>query len=220
MQIHKNEATTGLIVVLTLGLLVTILVVIGLPGIIRPLNTYRIYFDNAEGIRPGAPVLLAGREIGKVKSLKSPVPMSERPNGHPEDEVSILIEVNRSARIYRQVTVLLTQQGLMGQQIIDFRQGDSASELAPDHMEFVGQRVPDITEAVADNMKRLTGDGSDLALTLKNIHSITDKMNSVDLSKTMGNVQELTDTLKRQPWRLLWPATKEYPGDPKAKEKK
>ena len=81
MQIHKNEITTGILVLATFGVLIAILVVIGMPGVIKPLNTYRIYYDNANGIRPGAPVLLAGREIGKVTALKSPVPLDKRPAG-------------------------------------------------------------------------------------------------------------------------------------------
>ena len=76
MQIRQNEITTGLLVLVTFGIFITILIIIGMPGLIKPLNTYRIYFDNAEGIRPGAPVLLAGREIGKVTSLKSPIPLA------------------------------------------------------------------------------------------------------------------------------------------------
>src|ERR1700677_1387802 len=100
MQIRQNEITTGLLVLVTFGIFITILVIIGMPGLIKPLNTYRIYYDNAEGIRPGAPVLLAGREIGKVTDLKSPVPMDQRPNGHADDEVSIEVEVTRDAQIY------------------------------------------------------------------------------------------------------------------------
>jgi ABC-type transporter Mla subunit MlaD len=82
-----------------------ILVLIGMPGLIKPLNTYRIYFDNAQGIRPGAPVLLAGREIGKVTDLQSPVPLHKRPEGHPDYEVSIDVQVATEAEIYRDVTV-------------------------------------------------------------------------------------------------------------------
>src|SRR5271155_1203698 len=108
MQIHKNEITTGILVLVTFGVFLAILVVIGMPGLIKPLNTYRIYYDNADGIRPGAPVLLAGREIGKVTDLKSPVPLDKRPQGHPDDEVSIDVAVARDAEIYRTVTVHLT----------------------------------------------------------------------------------------------------------------
>ncbi len=114
MQIRQNEITTGILVLVTFGIFIVILVIVGMPGLIKPLNTYRIYFDNAEGIRPGAPVLLAGREIGKVTSLKSPVPLKIRPAGHSDYEVSIDVRVARDAEIYRNVTVRLTQQSLMG----------------------------------------------------------------------------------------------------------
>jgi ABC-type transporter Mla subunit MlaD len=206
----------------TFGVLITVLVVIGMPGVIKPLNTYRIYYDNANGIRPGAPVLLAGREIGKVTTLKSPVPLDKRPSGHPDYEVSIDVQVERKAEIYHTVTVHLTQQGLMGQEVIDFVHGDASSGLAENHTEFVGERVPDISEAVAANMKRLTGPGSDLALTIKNAKTFMETLNNSQIPQVIKNSEQLTDTLKREPWRLLWPSTKSYPGDekePSAKKK-
>ena len=222
MQIHKNEITTGILVLVTFGVLITVLVVIGMPGVIKPLNTYRIYYDNANGIRPGAPVLLAGREIGKVTALQSPVPLEKRPAGHPDFEVSIDVQVERKAEIYHTVTVHLTQQGLMGQMVIDFVQGDANTGLAENHTEFVGERVPDISEAVSDNMKRLTGPGSDLALTIKNAKTFMETLNNSQIPQVIKNTEQFTDTLKREPWRLMWPATKSYPGDekePPAKKK-
>ena len=219
MQIHKNEITTGLLVLVTFGVLLAVLVVIGMPGVIKPLNTYRIYYDNANGIRPGAPVLLAGREIGKVTSLKSPVPPEKRPEGHPDYEVSIDVRVARDAAIYRTVTVHLTQQGLMGQEVIDFMHGDASSGLAENHTEFVGERVPDLSEAVAANMKRLTGPGSDLAITINNAKTFMETLNHAKVSQVIKNAAQLTDTLKREPWRLLWPSTKSYEGDAPSEKK-
>ena len=201
MQIHKNEITTGIFVLVTLGILIVVLVIIGMPGIIKPLNTYRIFFDNAEGIRPGAPVLLAGREIGQVSKLQSPIPMEYRPKGHPNYEVAVEVEVERAAMVYHKVIVRLKQQGLMGQMVIDFVEGDEKSELASNHAEFAGERVPDFSESVSDQIKRLTGEGSDLSALIK-------------------NVRQMTDTLKREPWRLVWPSTKKYPEDEKGKGKK
>jgi ABC-type transporter Mla subunit MlaD len=215
MQIHKNEITTGILVLATLGILIAVLAVIGMPGLVKPINTYRVYYDNANGIRPGAPVLLAGREIGKVTALKSPVPLENRPTGHPDDEVAIDVQVDRSAQVYRSITVRLTQQGLMGQQVIDFVHGDVTSGLADNHAEFVGERVPDLTESVDENLKRLTGPGSDLSETLKNARTFMEKLNN---SQVINNAEQFTDTVKREPWRLIWPSTKEYPGDQKAKE--
>src|SRR5262247_4334668 len=65
MQLERNEILTGLLVLL------------GAPGLFRPLVTYRIYFDNAAGIKQGAPVMLAGRKIGQVQKLYSPVSPKE-----------------------------------------------------------------------------------------------------------------------------------------------
>ncbi len=70
---------TGLLVIGTIAVVAFLLVLLGAPGLFRPLVTYRIYFDNAAGIKQGAPVMLAGRKIGQVQKLYSPVsPKEER----------------------------------------------------------------------------------------------------------------------------------------------
>ncbi|MDP9004322.1 MAG: MlaD family protein [Verrucomicrobiota bacterium] len=73
MQLKRNEILTGLLVLVTVAVLTGILILLGAPGLFRPLVTYRIYLDNAAGIKLGAPVLLAGRKIGQVDRLYSPV---------------------------------------------------------------------------------------------------------------------------------------------------
>src|SRR5437868_14761361 len=73
MQLRRNEVLTGLLVLTTTALLTGILILLGAPGLFRPLVTYRIYFDNVAGIKLVAPVLLAGRKIGQADKLYSPV---------------------------------------------------------------------------------------------------------------------------------------------------
>src|SRR5438094_4557983 len=89
MQLERNEVLTGLLVVATIAVLTGILVLLGAPGLFRPLTTYKIYFDNAAGIKLGAPVLLAGRKIGQVAKLYSPASKEERQRA---------LEVGRSLR--------------------------------------------------------------------------------------------------------------------------
>jgi hypothetical protein len=101
----------------------------------------------------------------------------------------------------------------MGQMVIDFVHGDESTGLAGNHAEFVGERVPDISEAMADDMKHLTGPDSDLALTIKNAKTFMETLNNSQIPQVIKNTAQFTDTLKREPWRLLWPATKSYPGD-------
>ena len=121
MQIRRNEVLTGLLVIATLAVLTGILVLLGAPGLFRPLTTYKIYFDNAAGIKLGAPVLLAGRKIGQVAALYSPVSKEESqravdvakslqaaeanatpaPEKTARYEVRIDVQVDRSAQLYR-----------------------------------------------------------------------------------------------------------------------
>jgi ABC-type transporter Mla subunit MlaD len=185
MQIHRNEVTTGLLVLIAMGILGAALVVISMPGVIYPMKTFHISFDNASGLHPGDPVLLAGRKIGEVTALESPVPMARRPEGHPDYEVLIEVKVDKDARVRSEVIARLYQQGLMGQQVIDFIQGDETSPIAPDHSVFVGERVPQIAELAAIHLERLTGENS-------------------DLSAIMRNTRQLSETVKREPWRLIW----------------
>ena len=94
--------------------------------------------------------------------------------------------------------------------------------MAESHAEFIGERVPDISEAMTDDMKHLTGPDSDLALTIKNAKTFMETLNNSQIPQVIKNTAQFTDTLKREPWRLLWPATKSYSGDettPPAKKK-
>ena len=274
MEVHKNEITTGLLVVGTFTALTALIVAIAMPGLLHPLNTYRVYFDNAAGIRPGAPVMLGGREVGKVTNVQSPLPLNQRPSGHPEDEVYIEVQVPTTIAIYNKVSVHMAQQGLMGLQAIDFVEGDPASGLAQDHSEFVGARIPSMSEAMAavvDNVKALTGPDSDLAKTITNLRTLTGpdsplasllvnvdamtkpnsdlagtlqnthrltgpnsnlaatlantkklmtSLNKADVAQVITNAKQFTDTLKHQPWRLIWPSTKHYADDPQPSDKK
>src|SRR5213593_1950566 len=77
MQLRRDEIMTGLLVVGTVAVIAFVLILLGAPGLFRPLVTYRIYVDNAAAIKLGAPVMLAGRKIGQVQKLFSPVSREE-----------------------------------------------------------------------------------------------------------------------------------------------
>jgi ABC-type transporter Mla subunit MlaD len=317
MTIFRNEIRTGVLVVVTLAALVSLLLYLGAPGVFVAQKKFRIYLDNASSLAPGAPVLLAGRRIGQVVELHSPVPEKERPN--PKLETVVDIQVDKSAQIFNKVKARMTLPSLLGKPVIDFTTGQESSGLAPENTAFVGERDPGLADAVptllekldpalkkatdtfdglqktADNLNLLTKENSDLpqalaefkkftthlnevigpdgALrgSLENIKKLTgddgklavaldqiDKMTGPDsdlakalshaekftgkladnkdidatlhnlrtatenldhqfkqftgkLTATAENLKEGTDTLKHQPWRLIWPTTKKYP---------
>src|SRR6266516_4344211 len=85
MQLQRNEIMTGLLVVGTVAVITAVLILLGAPGLFRPLVTYKVYFDNAAEIKLGAPVMLAGRKIGQVQKLYSPVSREEEQRAREAD---------------------------------------------------------------------------------------------------------------------------------------
>jgi ABC-type transporter Mla subunit MlaD len=311
MQLQRNEVLTGLLVLATVAVLTFILILLGAPGLFRPLVTYRIYMDNAAGIKQGAPVLLAGRKIGQVDKLFSPVSKEEAakavaaaealhsgdpspaPADKPKYEARIDVKVDRNALVYRDARTRLITLGLLGEVAIDITQGNDSSGRASDGEIFAGERVPDFGESIskmldivkpvaaeatntlkelqttAQNLSRITDENSQLnmglaqfrtfvenltsltardsslsialaniekistdlsnndniKITLQNFRESSDKLKSTlddlsqlgpDLKASGTNIKELTETVKTQPWRLIWPSTKKYPQEEQA----
>src|SRR3989440_7047783 len=215
MQLHKNEIMTGLLVVGSVAALVFILVVLGAPGLFRPLVTYKIYVDNAAGIKPGAVVMLAGRKIGQVQKLFSPVSKEEErraeeaaatfrpeepnasptpPTGKPKYEARIDVQVDRNAVVYRDAKSLLMSLGLLGDMAIDITQGTEASGRARDGEMLAGERNPDMGEAAAKMLEVIrpvaaeaTNTMRDLQQTAQNLNHITDE--NSELNQALGQVK-------------------------------
>ena len=211
MQLQRNEVLTGLLVVATLAVLTGILVLLGAPGLFRPLTTYKIYFDNAAGIKLGAPVLLAGRKIGQVAKLYSPVSQEERqraleagrslraadanstpaPEKAPRYQVRIDVQVDRNAQLYRDSKARMITLGLLGEVAIDFTEGTESSGRANSGELFAGERVPDFGEAIARMLDIIapvateaTATFKQLESTAQNLSHITDDNSELNLALT------------------------------------
>jgi ABC-type transporter Mla subunit MlaD len=202
MQLQRNEIMTGVLVVGTVAVLAFLLILLGAPGLFRPLVTYKVYFDNASGIKIGAPVMLAGRKIGQVQKLFSPVSPEEdrheqeiaaalqppQPEatptpspGKPMYEVRVDVQVDKNAKVYRNARTRLIQLGLLGDMAIDITEGTESSGRAKDGEMFAGERVPDFSEAAAKLLEVIKPVASEASSTLK------------DLQTTSQNLSRLTD---------------------------
>jgi ABC-type transporter Mla subunit MlaD len=146
MQILRNEVRTGLMVLLTLGLVVGVVLYISSPGLFRPLKNFLVYFDDAAGIKPGAAVMLAGRKIGTVVDIQSPVPLNDRPKNKLNYEAMVRVQVAADSQIYKETSVAMRTFGLLAELVIDFTNGNPDSGLAEPNAKFVGNRWPDLAE--------------------------------------------------------------------------
>ncbi len=123
--------------------------------------SYKLYFDNAAGIKLGAPVMLAGRKIGQVqksalagftggraargrsgrricvrRSQTQPLVAGDR---EPKYEVRIDVRWTKMRAVYRDAHVRLMQLGLLGEMAIDITQGTENSPAAPGMAKFRGR---------------------------------------------------------------------------------
>jgi ABC-type transporter Mla subunit MlaD len=215
VDLRRHEIGTGLLVLATVGVVTAVLLAVADPGIVRGSQHYFVFFDNVGGMKPGTQVLIAGRPAGEVMAIDSPVAMAARPEGRPDLEVRVELEVEGDAKIYRDVMVRLEPLGLLGDQAIDFVSGVESSGQAPSGTAFVGERVAGITDVSAAANEAL----AQLQHTLASVNALTLAAGG-ELEQTLVNARQFTDTLKRQPWRLVWKSTKDYPGDGAADEDK
>jgi ABC-type transporter Mla subunit MlaD len=215
MQLERNEILTGLLVIGTIGVIAFLLVLLGAPGLFRPLVTYGVYFDNAAGIKPGAVVMLAGRKIGQVQKLYSPLTPAEEkqaqqaaaashpsepsasPSPSPRFEARVDVQVDKSAMLYRDAKAQMVQLGLLGDMAIDFTQGTQESGRAKNGETFAGERNPDLGEAAAKMLEVIkpvaneaTNTMKDLQNTAQNLNKLTDENSELNLAlaqfKTFG----------------------------------
>lgn len=200
MQLRRNEILTGLLVLATVAILTGILILLGAPGLFRPLVTYKIYLDNAAGIKLGAPVLLAGRKIGQVDKLFSPVSKEDAARAEaaaaalqppdasptpaplkPKYEARIDVRVDKDALVYKDARTRLVTLGLLGETAIDITQGNESSGRASDGEIFAGERVPDFGESISKMLDIVKPVATEATATLK------------ELQTTAANLSRITD---------------------------
>src|ERR1700704_1039325 len=207
MRLQRNEILTGLLVLAPIAVLTAILILLGAPGLFRPLVTYRIYMDNAAAIKQGAPVLLAGRKIGQVDKLYSPVSKedaaraeaaaaalhagdpSPTPAERPKYEARIDVKVDKNAFVYKDARARLITLGLLGEVAIDITQGNESSGRAGDGEAFAGERVPDFGESISkmlDIVKPVAVEATntlkELQTTSQNLSRITDENSQLNMA--------------------------------------
>jgi ABC-type transporter Mla subunit MlaD len=69
------------------------------------------------------------------------------------------------------------------------------------------------------NIQKISDDlsaNNNLAVTLQNFRDSSEKLKitMTNLEPVGENVKEFSETIKTQPWRLIWPSTKKYPEKP------
>jgi phospholipid/cholesterol/gamma-HCH transport system substrate-binding protein len=176
----------------------------------RPRVPLEVVFENVKGLKQGAPVWLAGVEVGNVKRIMFPA--ESRPSG-----IRVIMDIDTALRntIKTDSTATIRTQGLLGDQYIELALGSTSSPPLPAGSALQGSLPVDLKELVTgssatlDEMgrffKSIGGVTTDqLPKFIQNLNALVTRLN--DGSGTAGRllndptlykeVKELTVTAK------------------------
>jgi phospholipid/cholesterol/gamma-HCH transport system substrate-binding protein len=143
-QLKWSQLRVGLTVLFaSVTLAVLIFVMSGTGGWFSRKITVRSYFDNAGGLREGAPVRLAGVDIGNVSTVKI-VP------GKPTTPVEVTMKVNTkySFDLKKDSVTLLTTAGVLGETYVDVDSSTTKGPEAVDGDTLQARDQPQIQDVV------------------------------------------------------------------------
>jgi phospholipid/cholesterol/gamma-HCH transport system substrate-binding protein len=143
-QLKWSQLRVGLTVLIasiTLGVL--IFMMSGTGGWFTSKIVLRSYFDNAGGLREGAPVRLHGVDIGNVMAVRIV-------DGRPATPVEVTMKVNTKykANLRKDSVTLLATAGVLGETYVDVDSATAKGPAAEDGDTLAAHSQPDIQDVV------------------------------------------------------------------------
>jgi phospholipid/cholesterol/gamma-HCH transport system substrate-binding protein len=150
-QLKWSQLRVGLTVLFaSVTLAVLIFVMSGTGGWFTHKITLRSYFDNAGGLREGAPVRLAGVDIGNVTGVRIV-------GGNPMTPVEVTMKVNTkySFNLRKDSVTLLSTAGILGETYVDVDSSTAKGLPAADGDTLAARDQPDIEDVVRSSQSTL-----------------------------------------------------------------
>lgn len=150
-QLQWSQLKVGLTVIfasVTLGVLLFLMS--GTGGLFTSTLTLRAYFDNASGLRKGAPVRLSGVDIGNVKDIqivpsKEPTPV----------EVVMTVSAKHQEGLRKDSLAELATAGVLGETYIDINSSQAKGAEVQDGDTLPAHFVPGIDDVVRASQSTL-----------------------------------------------------------------
>ncbi len=193
---RRLSLTVGAFALVSLGAFaLTILSLSAQQGVFRARYGLVAYFDNVQGLLPGAVVRLAGTSVGQVRKVK----LAMRESGKPAVRVDLQIAESVRDRITVDSTARITTVGLLGDQIVELTIGSVGAEPLGDGREIRTIEPFDLADLVSkgeellDGFTAIRGQG---VSALESIASLAQNMNTTveDFQAGMGG-RKLADSV-------------------------
>ena len=135
---------------LTLGFLLFLMS--GTAGLFTPRITLKCYFDNAQGLRPGAPVRLSGVDIGNVTRISI---VADKDKQQTPVLVVMKVSTKYGYGLRRDSTTSLETAGVLGETYLDIDSSQAVGGPVQDEDTLPTQVHPDFNQVVRASQSTL-----------------------------------------------------------------
>ena len=205
----NTELKVGIFVVFGLLIFVVFVFYISDFNFIKKGYTIKAVFGFANGVKENSPVRFAGVDMGEVKSLTVKTDLTK----DKKTIVEMVIWLKENAQVPKDSTLVVNTLGLLGEKYVEIfpgtdyanilKEGDTIRGEDPVSMHAVGKTMQDISVQIKEE--------------LAGLKAITDQIKSGQgtLGKLLyddtiyKNFEELTEDLKKHPWKLFWKGKEE-----------
>lgn len=188
-----TELKVGLFVSVGLGLAMIIVFMLGSEHefFTRQYTLYA-HFETISGLRPGAPVQLAGLKVGYVDDVRFP-----KDPGQKEIAVSVRVKKKYQNRIREDSVATIETQGLLGDKFVYISMGSEDKPVIPDGGTLPTKDTTSIFE-LADKAGAIMDDIGEAAGTIKEVFkSFGGKKGEGELNAIMASIRKSIEQVEK-----------------------
>ncbi|XXY22545.1 MlaD family protein [Sorangium sp. So ce216] len=149
------EVKVGILILTAIGLLATFILVMG--GVnFQPKYSIYVDFDNPGGLQTGAPVKIAGVEVGKLSEIHfRGGQLGKDGRREPLVRIQLRIEERYQQSIHDNATFYVTTQGVLGEQFLAIEPGSNDRPVLPEDAVVRGLDPPRLDMLLAEGYELL-----------------------------------------------------------------
>ena len=152
-QLQWSQLKVGIsVVAASFTLAVLIFLMSGTGGLFTKKIVLKTYFDNANGLRVGAPVRLSGVDIGNVSGIRV---VNDPGKQLTPVEVTMKVNTKYLFNLHKDSLTLLSTAGVLGETYIDIDSSQSRGQQVANGDTLPSREVPDFSDMVRSGQSTL-----------------------------------------------------------------
>lgn len=207
-QVHWSQLRVGIVVIIasiTLGILIFLMS--GTAGLFTKKITLKAYFDNAGGLRQGAPVRLEGVDIGNITDISVEPAHVDPKKGKLPVRITFKIARKYPDAVKKDSNVTLSTAGVLGETFMDIDSRTATKAAAEDGDELPTTETPGFNDVVRASQGTL----QNVDILLKRVDRIVSQIESGNgsigkliydedlydrLNRSLGDVQKMISDIQ------------------------